>query len=307
MLDHEQRYCFTYEGLESLSGLRFLEVEGSMRNFDAEERLRWHESPSNVLPTNENSVLLPRLRWLSWRCFPPTLNIANFFVEDLVILNLSWSKITDDWKGWSHMKVMKNLKVLNLSYCDSLQRLPDEPGRGLASLEYVSLSFCSSLKRLPDSIGNMKSPIELDISYSGIGELPDSIRKLKNLKRLKMQGSKISKIPDTLWMIEKLEEIDASNISPKFHVNIGNCIHKNESLRILKLFSAEIHLLARLPESLVTLSLGSLEMDTFPDLSNLTNLKELDLRFSFLDSDGESYGETDVLWKNIRYHSGLGT
>ncbi|XP_048133853.1 disease resistance protein L6-like [Rhodamnia argentea] len=291
-LDH-QWHCFTYEGLESLSSLRFLNVEGSMENFHAEERLLWHESPSNVLPTNENLVLLPQLRWLKWRDFPSTFNIANFFVEDLVILNLSWSKITDNWKGWSHMKVMKNLKVLNLSYCDSLQRLPNELGRGLASLEYLSLSLCGSLKRLPDSIGNMESLIELDISHSGIDELPDSIGKLKNLKRLKMQKSKISKIPDALWTIEKLEEIEAFNFNENLHVNIGNCIHKNESLRILKLFRAEIYLLARLPESLVTLSLDSLKMDTFPDLSNLTNLKELELRFWFRVFVGESDGPVE--------------
>ncbi|XP_030443141.2 disease resistance protein L6-like [Syzygium oleosum] len=97
-LDHRRQYCFTYEGFESLSKLRFLEVEN-------EESLIWHQSPSNGPPTNENSDLLPHLRWLSWHRIPPTFNITNFFMEGVVFLDLSESEITDDWKGWSHMEV----------------------------------------------------------------------------------------------------------------------------------------------------------------------------------------------------------
>ncbi|XP_056172795.1 disease resistance protein RPV1-like isoform X2 [Syzygium oleosum] len=342
-LDNQWQYRFTYEGFESLSYLRFLEVGGSMGNFCAEARLLWHESSSNVPPTNENSDLLPQLRWLSWHRIPPTFKIANFSMENVAILDLSSSEITDDWKGWRHMEVMKNLKVLDLSYCphlkrtpnfsahsnlerlilstchslteidrsiyrlkclvsfdvsncENLQRLPEEMGGDLASLKYLSLSGCKSLKRLPDTIGNLESLVELDISYTRIKELPDSIGKLKNLKVVEMQYSRISKIPDAFWTIEKLEEIRASRTSDRkgYHVNIGNCISRNQSLRILRLDGADIYALPpRLPESLIDLRLWELCMDTFPDLSNLTNLKELDLRFSGCDYDGKSYGPVE--------------
>ncbi|KAM7461401.1 hypothetical protein LguiA_029522 [Lonicera macranthoides] len=47
---------------------------------------------------------LPSLRWLQWSCkinFTP----ANFLLKNLVILDLSGSQITDEWKGWSQSKV----------------------------------------------------------------------------------------------------------------------------------------------------------------------------------------------------------
>ncbi|XP_048129199.1 disease resistance protein L6-like [Rhodamnia argentea] len=276
--DHERHYFFTCEGFMGLSNLRFLEVDGSLENFHAEKRLLWDELPSNVLPINENSDLLPRLRWLSWHKIPPTFNITNFSMEDVVILDLSESEITHDWEGWSHMKVIKNLKVLNLSRCENLQSLPDELGRGLASLEYLCLNYCKSLMRLPDSIGNLESLIELHMSHTSFKELPHSIGNLKNLKVVNMWGCRISETPKALWTIGKLEEVEGL-FFPESHVKIGNCIYKNQCLRILRLNVAHVYALPRLPESLVTLDLEWLDMDRLPDLSNLANLKELHLSF----------------------------
>ncbi|XP_056174260.1 disease resistance protein RPV1-like [Syzygium oleosum] len=362
--DHERQYRFTRKDFKRISNVGFLRVNGSEEHFCVEERLLWHESPSNVLPANvfrENSYLLPHLRWLSWHGIPPTFNIANFSMENVVILDLSDSEITDDWKGWSHMEVMKNLKILNLTGCDclertpifsaevnlerlilkgcksltdidrsichlkslvsldvsscnNLRRLPDELGRDLASLEYLYLKRCTwferlpdtienleslieldisetRIKELPDSIGNLESLIELDITLTKIKELPDSIGKLKNLKVAKMDLNDISKIPDAFWTIEKLEEIDVRCTEDfNVEVEIGNCIYRNRSLRILKLRNAAIYVVPRLPESLIILKLSDLYMDTFPDLSNLTNLKVLKLRLSEHDAGWESDG-----------------
>ncbi|XP_056164133.1 disease resistance protein RPV1-like, partial [Syzygium oleosum] len=337
--DHQRKYYFTYEEFKRLSNLRYFEVDGSMENFCAEERLFWHQSPSNVLPTNvvqDNSDLLPQLQWLSWHSIPPTFNITNFSIDDLVIVDLSKSVITHDWNGWSHMEVIKNLKVLILTYClclektpnfsahanlerlilrgcaklveidksigqlkhlvsldvsdcGNLRRLPNE--LDLASLEYLLLDGCGSLERLPDSIGNLTSLIELNIFGTLVEELPDSIGNLKNLKVVKMTGSAMSKIPDALWTIDKLEEIEVDGIDElPFHVNIGNCINRNRSLRILRLSDAKIYAVPMLPESLFSLQLSTLYMDTFPDLSNLTNLKELSLSFVPRDYDVKSHG-----------------
>ncbi|XP_056176148.1 disease resistance protein RPV1-like [Syzygium oleosum] len=336
--DHQWQYCFTLEDLMRLSNLRFLEIDGSMENFCAEERLLWHELPSNVIPTNdyqENSNLLPQLQWLSWHNIPPTFNITIFSMENMVIVDLSGSKITHDWNGWSRMKVIKNLRVLNLTdcyclkrtpnfsahanlerlilwgctelieidrsicqlkrlvsldvrHCRNLQRLPYELGGELTSLEYLSLEYCLLLKRLPDSIGNLELLIELDISNTNIGELPDSIRNLKNLKVVKMTGSAISIIPDALWTMEKLEKIEAA-YNHDLHVEIGNGIYRSPSLRILKLSCAEIYAVPRLPASLLILHLSTLSINTFPDLSNLMNLKELYLRFGPCAYDVKSY------------------
>ncbi|KAK3417858.1 hypothetical protein EUGRSUZ_H03847 [Eucalyptus grandis] len=333
--DHKRPYHFTYEDLKSLSNLRFLEVDDSKGNFGAEEMLlwHWHELPSNVLPTNvyqENLDLLPQLRWLSWHNISPMFNITNFSMEDLVILDLSKSRIRHDWKGWSYTKMAKNLKVLNLSYCQclkrtpifsahpnlerlilhfckslteidrsigklehlvflelsyckNLQRLPNELG-DLARLKYLSLECCASLKSLPDTIGNLESLIELNLNDTGIKELSDSFGKLKNLKVVSMWNGEISKIPDAFWTIEKLEDI--SGHCGYTRVKIGDCIHRNQSLRELRLMDVVILALPRLPESLIYLDLSDLYMDAFPDLSNLTNLRELKLGFGRVCTNG---------------------
>ncbi|KAF8035060.1 hypothetical protein BT93_C1172 [Corymbia citriodora subsp. variegata] len=362
--DHWQ-YRFTYEDIVGLSNLRFLAIDGSTENFHAEERLLWHELPSNVLPNNDfqqNSDLLPQLRWLSWHQIPLAFKITNFSMEDVVILDLSESEIRHDWKGWSHMKMMKNLKVLNLTSCNLLERtptfsaptnierlilqgckslikidksicqlkhlayldasscqnlcwLPDELGGDLVSLEYLNLSQCISLERLPDSVWNLKSLIELNINWTRIKELPKSVGKLKNLKVVKICSSHISKIPGALWTIETLEEIDYdSDNLPGGRVKVGNCISRNQFLRILRLKLANIYTLPRLPQSLVSLELSWLYLDEFPDLSNLTNLKKLDLMFGPPDIEEMSNcspGECPIPWwieklsklESLRLHS----
>ncbi|XP_039164200.1 disease resistance protein RPV1-like [Eucalyptus grandis] len=269
----------------------------------------------------------------------PTFEITNFSMENVIILDLSRSEITHDWMGWSHMKVIKNLKVLNLAHCQGLKRtpnfsthsnlehlilsdyyslikidrsicqlkhlvfldvshcgklqmLPDELGRDLASLKYLSLSGCSSLKRLLETIGNLESLIELNMSRMRMKELPDSIKKLKNLKIVNMEYVEISKIHDTFWTIEKLEIIELIyNMYYERHVAIGDCIYENKFLRILRLTNAIIHALPRLPESLIELEVEELRVDTFLDLSNLTNLKVLDLGFGLPPNwNGKYYG-----------------
>ncbi|XP_039154889.1 disease resistance protein RPV1-like [Eucalyptus grandis] len=329
--DRKGQFRFTYEGFKNLSDLRFLQVrswgtylDGPDNYFDVEERLLWHESPLNVLPTNvflENSDLLPQLRWLSWRNIPTKLKITNFYMENVVILDLFMSGITHDWQGWSHVKVMKNLKVLDLHDCYSLERTPNFSAHSnlehlllsdcynlveidnsicqLTRLVSLKLDGCAKLQRLPkvvgrdpDTIGNLELLIKLDISYTNIKELPDSIGKWKNLKVLNMMGSAISKIPYALWMIVTLERIEFE-AKHAFDVEIGNCIYENRCLRILRLVKVKIDKVPRLPESLINLELDALYMDTIPDLSNLVNLERLKLGFHPRDDGGASGGPVE--------------
>ncbi|KAF7850458.1 hypothetical protein BT93_L5470 [Corymbia citriodora subsp. variegata] len=355
--DRKGQYRFTYEGFKSLLNLRFLQVHSLAEYFDAEERLFTHELPLNVPSTNvsqENSDLLPQLQWLSWHDIPPTLKITNFSMENVVILDLSLSRITHDWKGWNHikvsfmienthysllsyLKVMKNLKVLDLHCCPilertpnfsthpnleslilwgcrnlveidksiyqlkclvsldvrecvSLQRLPKEVGRDLTSLEYPSPEHCNLSERFLDTIENLKLLAELDISLTKIKEIPSSIGKLKYLRVVKMSWSAIRKIPNALWTMENLEEIEAK-LDHDFDVEISDCISRNRSLRILKLEKARIYEVPKLPENLIILALGKVHMNSFPDLSNLVNLKELELSIVPPCDNGGEFGE----------------
>ncbi|XP_056173007.1 disease resistance protein RPV1-like [Syzygium oleosum] len=227
--DHEGQYCFTYEGFMRLSNLRFLEVDGLMKKFCAEERLLWHESPSKVF--QENSYLLPQLRWLSWYNIPPTFNITTFSMEDVVILDLSGSEITHDWKGWSHMKVMKNLKVMNLTGCHLLGRTPtffapanierlilqgckslieiDKSICQLKHLVYMDASSCENLRVLPDELGGDLTSLKyLNLSRCGLLErLPDSIWNLEFLMELNINYTRIKELPKSIGKLKNLTTV----------------------------------------------------------------------------------------------------
>ncbi|XP_056168622.1 disease resistance protein RPS4B-like [Syzygium oleosum] len=88
-------------------------------------------------------------------------------------------------------------------------------------------------------------------------------------------------------------EMYVRDTTPGFDVEIGDGISRNRSLRILGLEQAEINALPRLlPESLIILELSALRMHTFPNLSNLTNLKGLKL--IFVPRDGEPVEEYEM-------------
>ncbi|KAL3727492.1 hypothetical protein ACJRO7_032254 [Eucalyptus globulus] len=271
--DDERR--FTYKDFKSLPNLTFLEVDDLKENFCAKKMLLWPKWLSYALPTNvfeRNSNLLPRLRWLSWHNIPPTFKIANFSIENLIILDLSRSEITHNWKGWRHMKVIKNLKVLNLANCQRLKRTPNFVAH--SNLEHLILSNCESLIKIDRSIYQLKCLIFLDVSDCGsLQRLPETIGNLDSLTKLHISDTSIKEVPDSIGMLKNLKVMKMRN-----H-------HQSTSKG-----GPGVHALPRLPESLIKLELEEWRGDTFPNLSNLTNLKVLRLRFDPPNCDGKSYG-----------------
>ncbi|CAN0825114.1 Disease resistance protein L6 [Linum grandiflorum] len=90
--------------------------------------------------------------------------LTNFTMKKLVIFVLTESNITDDWGGWTHMKMAKRLKFVRLSRCKGFKK-----------------RFC-----FPMSIE------VLSIQSGGVGEL--DIGELKNLKTLNLTFCEIRKI-----------------------------------------------------------------------------------------------------------------
>ena len=87
VLDYIQGgYTITDEEVASLRNLRFLRGRGInfVRNF---------------------RNLLSKLRWLSWHDCPPNFAAIYFCPINLVVLDLSESNITEEWGGWSQIKV----------------------------------------------------------------------------------------------------------------------------------------------------------------------------------------------------------
>ncbi|KAL3744311.1 hypothetical protein ACJRO7_013556 [Eucalyptus globulus] len=258
---------------------------------------------------------LVELRWLKWQgCRNDSFEATNFHLEKLVVLDLSGfykrgSSITENWRGWSSIK-MERLKVLNLSGCDDLRSTPnlsafknlemlilkqcseleeiDPSIRDVKRLVSLNLSFCRSLKKLPKQLGELEKLEELFVRHTSIKEIPPCIGSLKKLKGLsagwlKIRGSPLVRIPSSIGKLGELLKLNLSYTSIK---ELPESIGELNKLKILKISNCHIK---RLPSSIGKLqSLQELlashcwlmEGQIHLDKGGLSSLKTLDLRCS---------------------------
>ncbi|KAL3727507.1 hypothetical protein ACJRO7_032269 [Eucalyptus globulus] len=211
--------------------------------------------------------------------------------------------------------MLKNLKVLNLAHCRHLKRIPNFSAHSnlehlilsgceslieidgsicqLKRLIFLDVSNCWNLHRLPETVGNLDSLTKLDISHTSIEEVPDSIGMLKNLKVMKMQNGFENRMNNDackkkMGKVKGMEIADRYNHVRHAHAISGYCLHGGPWEEILGW--PGVHALPRFPESLIELVVEELRVDTFPNLSNLANLKVLRLGFGPPNCDGKSYG-----------------
>ncbi|XP_059648029.1 disease resistance protein RUN1-like [Cornus florida] len=248
-LKSEEKRCFTNKKFIKLKNLRYLRVDGADLNGDFTD------------------VLLS-LRWLIWRGCPRDFEPLNFYMKNLVILDLSKSGITEKWAVWNQIQMSKKLKVLQLADC-ALTSTPNFSSD--AALEILILARCTSLENIDPSIGNLKKLKVLDISHTNIRKLPDEICMLENLevmdftecskldadfpsnmerlsslRFLSFYGSKIQSLPASISGFTQLQTL-----------NIGGCTELQLQPELL-------------PSSLRILNVGEI-----PDLISLVDLQEL--------------------------------
>ncbi|KAF8029504.1 hypothetical protein BT93_E2036 [Corymbia citriodora subsp. variegata] len=153
---------------------------------------------------------MPNIRFLKLihaNC-PRDLETADYSLNDLVILDLSWSKITKDWEGWGKIK-MERLKVLSLTSCTDL--LISSTFSSFPNLEILILERCSRLVYLDPSVGDLKQLLCLNLkSCTELNMLPAEVDGLEALKELLIDETSVRDIPlggDS----KKLETLSASN------------------------------------------------------------------------------------------------
>ncbi|KAF5786561.1 putative TIR domain, P-loop containing nucleoside triphosphate hydrolase [Helianthus annuus] len=100
-----------------------------------------------------------KLRLLRWHGFSLKCIPSEVPLENLVVLDMRYSKLKEVWDGF---KVVGQLKILNLSYSMELIKTPDFDG--LPRLESLLLEGCLSLIQVCESIGNLEKLVLLDIS-----------------------------------------------------------------------------------------------------------------------------------------------
>ncbi|KAL3744250.1 hypothetical protein ACJRO7_013498 [Eucalyptus globulus] len=271
---------FTTKQLETLPNLRFLQV------------------PSFSILNGDSKSLL----WLHLdRCHE--IVATNFCLEKLVILDLSWSAVSNLWEGWSHLKVTKGLKVLNLRGCCKLKGIPDLSA--FQNLEILVLAYCFQLEKIHHSIGEVRGLVSLDLSQCGkVQVLPEEMGKLKELKELNIRKTYIKEIPPWIGSLQglisldfsgcrelrvlpremgKLEELKELKMDNTTLEEIPSCIGSLKKLEILHTHNCK--LLVGLPDSishlvnLLTLDLsGCINLDRLPEsIGSFVKLQRLSL------------------------------
>lgn len=115
-----------------------------------------------------------KLCWLSWKVTHNKFYAKNFHFASLVVLNLSWSNIEDDWGGWSQIQMTKKLKVLDLTGCTKLTRTPDFSN--IMGLEILVLAKCVLLTTIDCSIDELELLKTLNIvGCFSLGKLPPKV------------------------------------------------------------------------------------------------------------------------------------
>ncbi|XP_048134774.1 disease resistance protein RUN1-like [Rhodamnia argentea] len=251
---------------------------------------------------------LKKVRWLHWQgCPPDASNIQLEENENLAILELPWSKVTESWDCWNG-RTMQQLKVLNLTGCAGLIVTPsfsccpnlemlilercsrlvhlDPSINDLKLLVTLNLKFCSELTMLPTEMGGMNALRELLIDGTSVRELPASIGNLVHLQILSaINCFSLGHVPDSVWKLEALVVLafDGANI-----LELPKSIGDLKNLRRLSL--RDCRGLEKLPESIDKLADSLEELDIsgtgisqLPDSTKrLRNLKVLKMDSCFI-------------------------
>ncbi|CAN1237529.1 Disease resistance protein L6 [Linum grandiflorum] len=221
--------------------------------------LKYFDAKSIVL-TGDFSNLVPNLRWLQLddynhgRLQP----LTNFTMKKLVIFVLTESNITDDWGGWTHMKMAKRLKFVRLSRCKGFKK-----------------RFC-----FPMSIE------VLSIQSGGVGEL--DIGELKNLKTLNLTFCEIRKISGgTFGMLKGLRDLRVNYLEC---TNLRQVVADVGQLSSLKILNTK-----RAKEVAYEVPIGLKELTTSSRISNLSELSDLEILF--VDECKDGINIPPVWWK----------
>ncbi|XP_048131518.1 disease resistance protein RUN1-like [Rhodamnia argentea] len=246
----------TYTGKEfsRLPNIRFLKLNRGDLDGDFESQLK-------------------KLRYMSWHFCGRELLAINFHPRNLVVLDLSYNSIvTEDWAGWSQIKVAKKLKVLDLTCCDRMVRTPDFSH--YLSLERLILKECTSLIEVDGSLEKLKCLIYFNAhGCPQLRELPEGIGGLEKLEYLDLgYCRKLRKLPESFARVASLVELDLTCTAiTRLPDSIGN----QKRLSVLKLEGVKID---ELPDSI-----GNLRKLKFLFLSS-TNIKELPVSIGNLES-----------------------
>ncbi|XP_071723002.1 disease resistance protein RUN1-like [Rutidosis leptorrhynchoides] len=194
------------------------------------------------------------LIWLCWHGFPMKCIPPDFFLEKVVSLDVSYSKIKRLWEG---AMSLPSLKFLYASHCHQLVTIPNFTGT--PCLKSLIMEDCTKLVTLDAFVGRLERLEVLNLKwYKNLKKLPRNINVLTSLQELHLSGcSSLVELPEALEKMDWLKEIDlsgfGSNQFSSTYSNIRSCLGS------LKLLNLSYNPFCSIPA----------------DISNLTQLEEL--------------------------------
>ncbi|KAI4312883.1 hypothetical protein MLD38_037673 [Melastoma candidum] len=236
----------------------------------------------------EEPLQLPReLRWLEWHGYSaPTIELDPS--SKLACLDLAESKIR---QINAMVNGLEELKYINLSGCQSLERLPDLSK--CSKLEDMILNMCKNLIQLDEDIGSHENLACLDfrgcyklkavpssliskhIRFFGfnrcfrLDKLPRFEMKLLSLEKLDLTETSVKELPDSVSNLVALKELVMSRCQEL--TTIPSCIYELLVLEMLDLENCwKLSQFPRRAEGNATENLG------FPNLV-LLNLRHCNL------------------------------
>ncbi|XP_042519074.1 disease resistance protein RPV1-like [Macadamia integrifolia] len=176
--------CLHTNSFEKMSKLRLLQVDGATL-----------KGSCQCLPSG--------LKWLRWRECPLDEIPAEFYHEELGMLDLSHGQFKQAWNSWPENQLFQQLEVLKLSWCSSLSKSSNFSG--FPCLERLYLDNCSSLVNLHDSIGQNQELVYLNLERcSSLEELPNSICRLSSLQKLMVSHCiSLNKFPESIGNLQE--------------------------------------------------------------------------------------------------------
>ncbi|TXG65008.1 hypothetical protein EZV62_012002 [Acer yangbiense] len=169
-----------------------------------------------------HETYFPELRYLMWHGCPIKLPLSSFYPENLVKLDMSYSKVEQLWNGCQPLvKLIEvdisfsnliscldfsgspNLKRLILQDCKYLREISPSI-QYLIKLDFLQLEGCCSLKGIPDC-GGLNSLKELHLSWcSNLEMLPEMPC---NIEKLWLEGTAIEELPLSFGNLSRLQEL----------------------------------------------------------------------------------------------------
>ncbi|XP_031271618.1 TMV resistance protein N-like isoform X1 [Pistacia vera] len=231
---------------------------------------------SNVQLPEGLKYLSNELRLLEWHGYPLKSLPSNLQMDRIVELKMRSSSIEQLWQG---MKPLHQLKSINLSLSQKLNKTPDFTG--VPNLEYLILEGCIKLREIHPSVVVHKKLILLNLKdCKSLTTLSSKIN-MASLRKLILSGcSKLKEFPQNVGHMECLSELFLDGTVIK---ELSSSVKRLTGLVLLNLkdcsqlesFSGDLNYL----KTLRTLNLfGCSKLETLPEnLGQVESLEELDV------------------------------